>query len=129
MCFTLVNEIQISFQVTGGVAAVTARPTPLDPYTSYGAQQSYQSSSYPYGNYMSSFGAHYGTTAASAAAAYPYDRTSMYSTYGAAGPKAFVPHSAINLSVKTPELPESASTLDLSMTDQSQQQVCVRAVK
>ena len=108
---------------------MTARPTPLDPYTSYGAQQSYQSSSYPYGNYMSSFGAHYGTTAASAAAAYPYDRTSMYSTYGAAGPKAFVPHSAINLSVKTPELPESASTLDLSMTDQSQQQVCVRSAK
>ena len=47
----------------------------------------------------------------------------MYSTYGAAGPKAFVPHSAMNLSVKTPELPESASsTLDLSMTDPGQQQ-------
>ena len=44
------------------------------------------------------------------------------------GPKAFVPHSAINLSVKTPELPESASTLDLSMTDQTQQ-VCVMSAK
>ena len=65
---------------------------------------------------MSSFGAPYGPSPPS----YPYDRTSMYS-YGA-GPKAFVPHSAINLSVKTPELPDSASTLDLSMTEQSQQQ-------
>ena len=43
----------------------------------------------------------------------------MYS-YGAGGPRAFVPHSAINLSVKTPELPETATTLDLSMTDQTQ---------
>lgn len=94
-----------------GGSTATVRPTPLD-YNPYG-QQSYQSSSYPYGNYMSSFGAPYGPTAAS----YPYDRTSMYS-YGA-GPKAFVPHSAINLSVKTPELTEPASTLDLSMTDQS----------
>ena len=83
-------------------AARSANPLDYNPY----GQQSYQSSSYPYGNYMSSFGTPYGPTAASA---YPYDRTSMYS-YGA-GPKAFVPHSAINLSVKTPELPESASTL------------------
>ena len=44
----------------------------------------------------------------------------MYS-YGASGPRAFVPHSAINLSVKTPELPDTAATtLDLSMTDQTQ---------
>ena len=93
----------------------TARPNPLD-YNPYASQPSYQSSPYPYGNYMSSFGAAYGPTPTS----YPYERTSMYS-YGA-GPKAFVPHSAINLSVKTPELPESASSLDLSMTDQSQQQ-------
>lgn len=90
----------------------TTRPTSMDYY----GQQSYQSASYPYGSYMSSFGAPYGPTPPS----YPYDRTSMYS-YGA-GPKAFVPHSAINLSVKTPELPDSASTLDLSMTEQSQQQ-------
>ena len=67
---------------------------------------------------MSSFGAHYGTTAAAAASySSPYDRTSMYS-YGTS-PKAFVPHSAINLSVKTPELSESASSLDLSITDQA----------
>lgn len=97
-----------------GSSTATVRPTPLD-YNPYG-QQSYQSSSYPYGNYMSSFGSPYGPTAAS----YPYDRTSMYS-YGA-GPKAFVPHSAINLSVKTPELTEPASTLDLSMTDQQTSQ-------
>ena len=43
----------------------------------------------------------------------------MYSSYGASGPRAFVPHSAINLSVKTPELPDTATTLDLSMTDQT----------
>lgn len=43
----------------------------------------------------------------------------MY-TYGA-GPRAFVPHSAINLSVKTPELPETASSLDLSMAEHQQQ--------
>ena len=92
--------------------STTTRPTSMDYY----GQQSYQSASYPYGSYMSSFGAPYGPTPPS----YPYDRTSMYS-YGA-GPKAFVPHSAINLSVKTPELPDSASTLDLSMTEQSQQQ-------
>ena len=91
----------------------TVRPSSLDYYS----QQSYQTSasSYPYGNYMSSFSSPYAPTTPS----YPYDRTSMYS-YGA-GPKAFVPHSAINLSVKTPELPDSASTLDLSMTDQSGQ--------
>ena len=45
----------------------------------------------------------------------------MYSSYGASGPRAFVPHSAINLSVKTPELPDTATTLDLSMTDQTGQ--------
>ena len=73
-----VNDVSIG----GGVAAVTAsRPTPLD-YNPYAGQQTYQSSSYPYGNYMSSFGAHYGATTAAAAASYPYDRTSMYS-YGA----------------------------------------------
>ena len=48
---------------------------------------------------------------------YPF-RTSMYS-YGAGGPRAFVPHSAINLSVKTPELPDTATSLDLSMTEQA----------
>ena len=42
----------------------------------------------------------------------------MYS-YGAGGPRAFVPHSAINLSVKTPELPDTATSLDLSMTEQA----------
>ena len=96
-----------------------ARPSSLDYY----GQQSYQTSasSYPYGNYMSSFSTPYGATPPS----YPYDRTSMYS-YGA-GPKAFVPHSAINLSVKTPELPDSASTLDLSMTDQTQQSASAAA--
>jgi hypothetical protein len=40
----------------------------------------------------------------------------MYSTYGAS-PRAFVPHSAINLSVKTPDPTEATSSLDLSMTD------------
>lgn len=109
-----------------GPCAAASQPTsrPLDTYNPYpvsavtAGQQTYQSTSYPYGNYMSSFGSPYGPTpTAAAASAYPYDRTSMYS-YGA-GPKAFVPHSAINLSVKTPELPDSASSLDLSMSDQT----------
>ena len=104
------------------LAPTSTRAHPLD-YNSYGQQSYTAATSYPYGNYMSSFGAHYGSAAT---ASYPYDRTSMYSTYGAVGPKAFVPHSAINLSVKTPELPAdsavggtaSAASLDLSMTEQ-----------
>lgn len=124
-CNRAVSGGPINEAISSGIAAVTSsRPSALDynPYATAG-QHSYQSSSaaasaYPYGNYMSSFGAHYGTTAAAAASySSPYDRTSMYS-YGAS-PKAFVPHSAINLSVKTPELPESASSLDLSITDQA----------
>ena len=124
-CNRAVSGGPINEAISSGIAAVTSsRPSALDynPYATAG-QHSYQSSSaaasaYPYGNYMSSFGAHYGTTAAAAASySSPYDRTSMYS-YGTS-PKAFVPHSAINLSVKTPELPESASSLDLSITDQA----------
>ena len=48
----------------------SARPRTTLDYTPYG-QQSYQSaSSYPYGNYMSSFSSPYATSPGS----YPYDR-------------------------------------------------------
>ena len=76
--------------------------------------QSYQS--YPYGssNYMSGF--NYANNGSSS----NYDRSSMYNPYNS--PTAFVPHSAINLSVKPgenatpgqpaailPDLPETAA--------------------
>ena len=80
--------------------------------------QSYQS--YPYGQqYMTGFS--YGTSASAAAAAASYDRT-MYNPYNSPG--AFVPHSAINLSVKSAgDLPVASSasnphsSLDLTLNE------------
>ena len=84
----------------------------------------YSYQSYPYGQqYMSGFS--YGPS--STATTTNYDRTSstvaaptssMYNPYNSPG--AFVPHSAINLSVKSGETSNNPhSSLDLTLTDTS----------
>lgn len=70
-------------------------------------------------SYMGSFGSSYSNQ-------FSYDSRSMYyppPPSSAAPPRAFVPHSAINLSVKPPDLPTPTPTsIDLSSTsDQSSQ--------
>ena len=57
------------------------------------------------------------TPAATAAAAAATAASSMYSPYNSPG--AFVPHSAINLSVKSGETSNPHTSLDLTLTDAS----------
>eukprot|EP00094_Tigriopus_californicus_P006914 TCALIF_06659-PA protein Name:"Similar to Myt1l Myelin transcription factor 1-like protein (Mus musculus)" AED:0.13 eAED:0.13 QI:61/0.87/0.77/0.88/0.62/0.77/9/0/537 len=108
--------------------------------SSYGSgdyQPNYTPTSYPtyvQSQYMSPFGASSATGGGAMVPSYggipsqfsPYDSRSMYTGTYDTGPRAFVPHSAINLSVKSPGPGSSPSvaptSLDLSVsTDTSSQ--------